>query len=43
LSAEDGFADLCLWLKALPEEQLEQAITAYEDAECQSETRAVAV
>jgi dTDP-L-rhamnose 4-epimerase len=43
LSAEDGFADLCLWLKALPEEQLEQAIKAYEDAERESETRAVAV
>jgi dTDP-L-rhamnose 4-epimerase len=43
LSAEDGFADLCLWLKALPQEQLEQAIKAYEDAERESETRAVAV
>jgi len=43
LSAEDGFADLCLWLKALPEEQLEQAIAAYEDAERESETRAVPV
>jgi dTDP-L-rhamnose 4-epimerase len=43
LSAEDGFADLCLWLKALPEEQLEQAIQAYEGAERQSEKSAVAV
>jgi dTDP-L-rhamnose 4-epimerase len=43
LSAEDGFADLCLWLKALPQEQLEQAIKAYEDAERESEMRAVAV
>jgi dTDP-L-rhamnose 4-epimerase len=43
LSAEEGFADLCRWLKGLPEEQLEQAIQAYEGAERQSETRAVAV
>jgi len=43
LSAEDGFADLCSWLKTLPEEQLEQAIKAYEGAERESETRAVAV
>lgn len=43
LLAGDGFADLCQWLKALPEEQLEQAIQAYEGAERESETRAVAV
>jgi dTDP-L-rhamnose 4-epimerase len=43
LSAEDGFADLCSWLKTLPDEQLEQAIKAYEGAERKSETRAVAV
>jgi dTDP-L-rhamnose 4-epimerase len=42
-SAEDGFADLCLWLKGLPEEELEQAIQAYEGAERESETRAVTV
>jgi dTDP-L-rhamnose 4-epimerase len=43
LSADQGFADLCLWLRALPEDQLEQAIQAYEGAERESETRAVAV
>ena len=43
LSAEGGFADLCLWLRALPKEQLEQAIAAYEAAERESEARAVAV
>ena len=43
LSAEDCFADLSKWLKGLPEEQLEEAIRAYEGAEHDSETRAVAV
>jgi dTDP-L-rhamnose 4-epimerase len=43
LSAEDGFADLCRWLKGLPAEQLEEAVRAYEGAERESETRAVAV
>ncbi len=43
LSAEEGFSDLCNWLRSLPEEQLKEAIRAYENAENQSETRAVAV
>jgi dTDP-L-rhamnose 4-epimerase len=43
LSAEDGFADLCEWLKSLPDETLEDAIRAYEGAERQSEIRSVAV
>jgi len=43
LSAEDGFADLCEWLKGLPDETLEEAIRAYEGAERESETRSVAV
>jgi dTDP-L-rhamnose 4-epimerase len=43
LSAEAGFADLCQWLKHLPDERLEEAILAYESAESESETRAVAV
>lgn len=43
LSAEDGFADLCDWLRTLPSEQLEEAIHAYEGAERESEMRAVAV
>jgi dTDP-L-rhamnose 4-epimerase len=43
LSAEDGFADLCKWLKGLPDERLEEAIRAYESAERESETRAMAV
>lgn len=43
LSAEDGLADLCYWLKDLPDERLEEAIRAYESAERKSETRAVAV
>ena len=43
LSAEDGFADLCNWLRELPKGQLQEAIQAYESAERESETRAVAV
>jgi dTDP-L-rhamnose 4-epimerase len=43
LSAEEGFADLCGWLRKLPDERLEEAIHAYENAERESETRAVAV
>jgi dTDP-L-rhamnose 4-epimerase len=43
LSAEDGFADLCNWLKKLPAEVLEEAIRAYEGAERESEMRAMAV
>jgi len=43
LSAEEGFADLCDWLKDLPGEQLEEAIRAYESAERESEMRSVAV
>jgi dTDP-L-rhamnose 4-epimerase len=43
LTAEDGLADLCNWLKGLPDERLEEAIRAYERAERESETRAVAV
>jgi dTDP-L-rhamnose 4-epimerase len=43
LSAEDGFANLCDWLRALPKEQLEEAIHAYESAERESEMREVAV
>jgi dTDP-L-rhamnose 4-epimerase len=43
LSAEDGFADLCAWLKGLPDDQIEQAIKAYEGAERESEMRAMAV
>jgi dTDP-L-rhamnose 4-epimerase len=43
LSAEDGFADLCTWLRTLPSDQLEEAIHAYESAESESEMRAVAV
>jgi dTDP-L-rhamnose 4-epimerase len=43
LSAENGFADLCTWLRALPKEQLEDAIHAYGSAERGSEMRAVAV
>jgi dTDP-L-rhamnose 4-epimerase len=43
LSAEEGFADLCDWLRTLPSEQLEEAIYAYESAERESEKRAVAV
>jgi len=43
LSAENGFADLCTWLRALPKEQLEDAIHAYESAERGSEMRPVAV
>ena len=43
LSAEDGFADLCTWLRTLPSHQLEEAIHAYESAESESEMRAVAV
>lgn len=43
LSAEDGFADLCTWLRTLPSDQLEEAIHAYESAESESEIRAVAV
>ncbi len=43
LSAEDGLADLCKWLEGLPDERLEEAVRAYESAERESETRAVAV
>jgi dTDP-L-rhamnose 4-epimerase len=43
LSAEDGFADLCDWLRTLPSEQLNEAIHAYESAERESEKRAVPV
>lgn len=43
LCAEDGFADLCEWLKRLPDERLEEAVSAYESAERASETRAVAI
>lgn len=43
LSAEDGFADLCAWLKSLPDDQIEQAVKAYEGAERDSEMRAIAV
>ncbi|MGC1786513.1 MAG: SDR family NAD(P)-dependent oxidoreductase [Terriglobales bacterium] len=43
LSAEEGFADLCQWLKDLPDESLEEAVTAYESAERKSETGTVAV
>lgn len=43
LSAEEGFEDLCKWLKGLPDERLEEAIRAYESAERESEMRAVAV
>jgi len=43
LSAEEGFADLCQWLRDLPDERLEEAIHAYESAERASETRAVAI
>lgn len=43
LSVEDAFANLCEWLKDLPDERLEEAIRAYESAERESETRAVAV
>jgi dTDP-L-rhamnose 4-epimerase len=43
LAAEEGFADLCNWLRELPKEQLQEAIQAYESAERESETRAVAV
>jgi dTDP-L-rhamnose 4-epimerase len=43
LSVEDGFADLCAWLRILPGEQLEEAIYAYENAERESEIRSVAV
>ena len=28
-----GFADLCQWLKDLPDESLEEAVTAYESAD----------
>jgi dTDP-L-rhamnose 4-epimerase len=43
LSTEDGIADLCGWLKGLPDDKLEEAIRAYESAERESETRAMAV
>jgi UDP-glucose 4-epimerase len=43
LSAEEGFVDLCDWLRTLPSEQLEEAMHAYENAESESEKRAVAV
>jgi dTDP-L-rhamnose 4-epimerase len=43
LSAEAGFTDLCNWLRELPKDQLQEAIQAYESAERESETRAVAV
>lgn len=43
LSSEEGFADLCDWLKALPKERLEEAIQAYETAERKSEKTAMAV
>jgi dTDP-L-rhamnose 4-epimerase len=43
LSAEDGFADLCTWLRTLPSERLEEAIHAYDSAERESEMLAVAV
>jgi hypothetical protein len=43
LSVEDGFADLCAWLRILPGELLEEAIGAYENAERESEMRSVAV
>ena len=43
LSANQGFASLCRWLKSLPNQNLEESIRAYERAECEAETRAVAV
>jgi dTDP-L-rhamnose 4-epimerase len=43
LTADDGLADLCNWLQGLPDERLEEAIRAYDGAERESETHAVAV
>jgi dTDP-L-rhamnose 4-epimerase len=43
LTAEEGMADLCKWLASLPEQQIELAVRAYENAEREAEARAVAV
>jgi dTDP-L-rhamnose 4-epimerase len=43
LTVEEGIADLCRWLASLPEEQIGLAVRAYENAEREAETRAVAL
>jgi dTDP-L-rhamnose 4-epimerase len=43
ISAREGFSNLCTWLVSLPEQQREEAVRAYENAEREAETRAVAV
>jgi dTDP-L-rhamnose 4-epimerase len=43
ISTDAGFADLCQWLKDLPDETLEEAVSAYESAEQKSETGVLAV
>jgi dTDP-L-rhamnose 4-epimerase len=43
LPANEGFASLCSWLESLPNQELEESIRAYEHAEREAETRAVAV
>jgi dTDP-L-rhamnose 4-epimerase len=42
-SAKEGVSDLCHWLASLPEQQRDEAVRAYENAEREAETRAVAV
>ncbi len=43
ISAKEGCANLSKWLESLPEQQLEEAVRAYETAEHEAENRAVAV
>jgi dTDP-L-rhamnose 4-epimerase len=43
LAVEEGIADLCGWLASLPKEQIVMAVRAYENAEREAETRAVAL
>jgi dTDP-L-rhamnose 4-epimerase len=43
ISTKEGVSDLCTWLATLPIHQREEAVRAYENAEREAETRAVAV
>jgi dTDP-L-rhamnose 4-epimerase len=43
LTANQGFASLCSWLGTLSEQDLEDSIRAYESAESEAETSAVAI
>jgi hypothetical protein len=43
LTVGEGIADPCGWLGSLPEQQIDLAVRAYENAEREAETRSVVV